>query len=56
MQISNLFSFLFFTIYMYSVEINIPDFNDPRVLANDLKIFGFSLRVVEGYDTLQGLG
>ena len=33
------------------IEINPPDFNDPRIMAIDMRIYGFNIRVVNGYST-----
>ena len=31
------------------IEISSPDFTDPRVMAMDVKIYGFNVRIVNGY-------
>ena len=32
-----------------AIEINSPDVNDPRIMAINLKIHGFNVRIVNGY-------
>ena len=31
------------------IEISSPDFTDPRVMAMDVKLHGFNVRIVNGY-------